>query len=91
MTVREKNKDSEEIIHDLALKNPEVMIAKKTHIPKIHWTEFEDILCCPACHSDLERVENIMALRCVNEKCDRIYSINNDIPNMIVEDANANL
>ena len=85
---KQENKGSEEILSEIAIKNPEVMLGKKMDIPKVPFEEYVDILCCPACFSDIEIEEDRPALKCTNtNKCGFVYQIIDGIPRMIVEDA----
>ena len=45
--------------------------------------ELLDIMCCPACKSDVEEKDG----KVVCLKCGRRYPIENDIPVMLVEEA----
>ena len=44
-----------------------------------------EMLVCPACLKALEYRESPESLKCL--KCHRVYSVEDDIPNMVIEDA----
>lgn len=46
--------------------------------------EILEILCCPACRSDLEEADNFL----VCQGCGLKYPVEDDIPILIVEEAN---
>lgn len=46
--------------------------------------ELLDILCCPACRSDLKYDPPKETLTCVS--CGRVYRVKDDIPVMLVDD-----
>jgi len=43
------------------------------------------ILVCPACKTPVTLVKDGAALKCGS--CKRVYAINNDIPNMLIDEA----
>ena len=47
--------------------------------------ELLEILCCPKCKGDLEYAREKNVLTC--KKCSKVYQIKNDIPIMLVDDA----
>jgi uncharacterized protein len=47
--------------------------------------ELLDILICPACKLPVKLTADSKGLKCA--QCRRVYSIDDDIPNMIIEDA----
>jgi uncharacterized protein YbaR (Trm112 family) len=47
--------------------------------------ELLKILCCPKCKGDLAYEEQKQTLTCV--KCGKVYPVKNDIPIMLVDDA----
>lgn len=47
--------------------------------------ELLDILICPACQAKVVLKEDGSALKCVG--CHRVYAVNDDIPDMLVEHA----
>jgi uncharacterized protein YbaR (Trm112 family) len=47
--------------------------------------ELLEILCCPACKEDVVLKEDGSGLKCV--KCHRVYPIKDDIPVMLVDEA----
>lgn len=44
-----------------------------------------EILICPACHGDLDLLEDEQGLEC--RECGRVYPIRDDIPIMLVDEA----
>ncbi len=47
--------------------------------------ELLKILCCPKCKGDLNYEEEKQTLTCT--KCGKVYTVKNDIPIMLVDDA----
>ncbi len=47
--------------------------------------ELLDILCCPKCKGDLQYEPEKDILTCV--ECGKVYRVENDIPIMLVDDA----
>ena len=47
--------------------------------------ELLDILVCPACKSPVQLTTDGQGLKCA--QCRRVYPIQDDIPDMIIEDA----
>ena len=47
--------------------------------------ELLDIMCCAFCKSDLRHEEE--KLHCTNAECGLIYTIEDDIPNMLIDEA----
>lgn len=54
---------------------------KSGELPK----ELLDVLCCPACKSDLDYRRKQNKLVCKGKKCAREYKIEDGIPIMLVE------
>ena len=46
--------------------------------------ELLDILCCPKCHGELRYEPKKNILTC--KKCGKVYTIQNDIPLMLIDD-----
>lgn len=46
-----------------------------------------EILACPACKSDVEYREKENKIYCTNTECGLIYPVRDDIPVMLVEEA----
>ena len=49
--------------------------------------ELLEILRCPKCKSKVEITADKSGLKCVNDKCNLVYPIRDDIPVMLVEEA----
>ncbi len=49
--------------------------------------ELLDVLCCPACKSDLTYKQKENKLACKNKKCSLVYRIEGGIPIMLIEEA----
>lgn len=47
--------------------------------------ELLDILCCPKCKGELDYSVDKSTLTCIS--CGKVYQIKNDIPIMLVDDA----
>jgi uncharacterized protein len=47
--------------------------------------ELLEILVCPSCHTPVALVKNGTALKCAS--CKRVYPIQDDIPVMLIEEA----
>lgn len=44
-----------------------------------------EMLVCPACKQALEYRQNPETLKC--SRCHRVYAVNDDLPNMLIDDA----
>ena len=49
--------------------------------------ELIKILRCPKCKSELELKDDASGLRCLNPECRLVYPVRDEIPVMIVEEA----
>ncbi|MGI8811054.1 MAG: Trm112 family protein [Pyrinomonadaceae bacterium] len=50
--------------------------------------ELLEILRCPKCKSEVELKPDQSALKCVNPECRLVYPIKDEIPVMLVDEAN---
>lgn len=49
--------------------------------------ELLEILRCPKCKAKVEITDDKSGLRCVNDQCNLVYPIRDEIPVMLVEEA----
>lgn len=49
--------------------------------------ELLEILRCPKCKSKVEITEDKSGLKCINDECNLVYPIRDDIPVMLVDEA----
>lgn len=49
--------------------------------------ELLNILRCPKCRSEVKLKDDGSGLRCLNDECGLVYPVRDDIPVMIIEEA----